>query len=94
METSFLDLRCKEVVNLIDGRRLGHIIDVIIALPESCVLGIVVPGEQSFWNVLKPCEPLFIPWQQITKIGEDAILVEITDTSCTPRPQILNKKKS
>lgn len=94
METSFLELRCKEVVNTIDGRRLGHIIDVIISLPNAVILGIVVPGEQSFWNVLKPCEPFFIPWQQITKIGEDAILVEITD-SCNSRPSYaLGKKKN
>lgn len=94
METSFLELRCKEVVNIIDGRRLGHIIDIVISLPNAVVMGIVVPGEQSFWNVLKPCEPLFIPWQQITKIGEDTILVEITDSCLTQRPYILSKKKT
>ena len=93
METSFLDLRCKEVVNIVDGRRLGHILDVVISLPNAYVLGIVVPGEQSFWNILKPCEPLFIPWQQVTKIGEDTILVEITN-SCQTKPFILNNKKS
>lgn len=93
METSFLDLRCKEVVNIVDGRRLGHILDVVISLSNAYVLGIVVPGEQSFWNILKPCDPLFIPWQQVTKIGEDTILVEITN-SCQTRPFILNNKKS
>lgn len=92
METSFLDLRCKEVVNIVDGRRLGHVIDIVISLQTTCVLGIVVPGEQSFWNIIKPCDPLFIPWCQIVKIGEDTILIEISD-SCKPHPFVLTNKK-
>lgn len=92
METSFLDLRCKEVINIIDGKKLGHIIDIAISVPNACVLGIVVPGEQSFWNILKPCEPIFIPWNQIRKIGEDTIFVEITP-ACKPFPFILGNKK-
>ena len=92
METSFLDLRCKEVINIVDGRRLGHIIDVAISLPTSQVVGILVPGEQSFWNILRPCDPIFIPWCQITKIGEDTIFVEL-NCNCAPHPFILGNKK-
>lgn len=92
METSFLDLRCKEVVNLVDGRKLGHIVDIAISAANACVLGILVPGEQSFWNIIKPCDPIFIPWCQICKIGEDTIFVELTP-DCKPRPFILGNKK-
>lgn len=92
METSFLDLRCKEVVNLSDGRRLGHIIDIAISVANACVIGILVPGEQSFWNILRPCDPIFIPWNQVAKIGEDTIFVEL-NPSCQPFPFILGNKK-
>ena len=51
METSYLELRCKEVVNVVDGRKLGHIVDVVFDLANGCLLGLVVPGEKSFWNV-------------------------------------------
>ena len=68
METSFLELRCKEVVNVVDGRRLGHIIDVAFNLAS---------GEKSFWNVFKNASEFFIPINQIVKIGEDTILVQI-----------------
>ena len=77
METSFLELRCKEVVNVVDGRRLGHIIDVAFNLASGCVTGIIVPGEKSFWNVFKNASEFFIPINQIVKIGEDTILVQI-----------------
>ena len=77
MDTSYLELRCKEVVNIVDGKTLGHIVDVAFNLASGCVLGIVVPGEKSFWNVFKSGTEIFIPLNQIIKIGEDTILVEL-----------------
>ncbi len=90
METSFLELRCKEVINVVDGRRLGHIIDIVIELNSGRVMGFVVPGDRSFWNVFKSGQELFIPYSQICKIGEDSILVEIF----SPVPSIQNEKIS
>ncbi len=85
METTFLELRCKEVVNVIDGRRLGHVTDVVFSLSSFCVQGIVVPGDKNGWNVFKKGNELFIPFKQVLKIGEDMILVEIYGTSQTPQ---------
>ncbi len=95
MDTSFLELRCKEVVNIVDGRRLGHIVDVVFNLESGCVLGIVVPGEKSFWQAFKGGTELFISLSQIVKIGEDAVLVELFAQNSTA-PYVLSapKKKS
>jgi len=79
MDTSFLELRCKEVVNVVDGRRLGHIVDVIFNLETGCLQGVVVPGQKSFWN-FKGGVDLFIPLCQIVKVGEDTVLVELFAT--------------
>lgn len=76
MDTSFLELRCKEVVNVVDGRKLGHICDVIFNLENGCLGGVVVPGQKSgFFG--KGGTELFIPLAQIVKVGQDAVLVEI-----------------
>lgn len=93
METSFLELRCKEVVNVVDGRRLGHIVDVVFNLQTGCLLGVVVPGEKNFWNVFKNSMELFIPLSQIVKIGEDAVLVELFSTTNQSSPYILGTNK-
>lgn len=77
MESSFLDLRCKEVINIVDGTRLGHIIDIVISLTTGQISGLVVPGNKSIFALLKGRNDLFIPFSQICKIGEDAILVEL-----------------
>lgn len=91
METTFLELRCKEVVNVIDGRRLGHVTDVVFSLSTFCVQGIVVPGEKNGWNIFKKGCELFIPFKQVIKIGEDMILVEVYGTNDAPQnPFILS----
>lgn len=77
METSFLELRCKHVINVTDGRSLGHIVDVIIDIRTSRVLGLVVPGYKGFFNMFKNTDDIFIPYCNICKIGEDTILVEL-----------------
>ena len=77
METSFLELRCKNVINVTDGRSLGHIIDIIIDIRTSRVLGLVVPGHKGFFSLFKNTDDIFIPYCNICKIGEDTILVEL-----------------
>ena len=84
METSFQELKKKEAVNVLDGKRLGKVCDVVFTFPEGRVLGIVVPGCKGFhWGK----GDLFIALKQIKKIGVDVILVEL---NCTPQP---DKKK-
>lgn len=93
MESSFLELRCKEVVNVLDGRKLGHIVDIVFDLATARVLGILVPGEKTGWNVFKSANQLFVPFGCIVKIGEDAILVEVQGQGVPENPyQTLQKK--
>ena len=77
MESSFLERRCKEVINVSDGRKLGHVVDLVFDLPSGRICGLVVPGNKNFWNVFKGDPEIFIPYNQICKIGEDTILVEL-----------------
>ncbi len=75
MEMSFSELRSKMVVNLTDGRKLGHIIDLIFEQSTAKIMGIVVPGSKG--SLFKGREDLFIPYHCICKIGFDTILVEL-----------------
>jgi len=95
-ECSFLELRCKEVVNVVDGKRLGHIIDVVFDLQTAKITGLVVPGNKSFWNVFKGGTEIFIPFTQICKIGDDTILVELyglgpNNNCCTMNNRMINE---
>lgn len=93
MESSFIELRCKEVVNVIDGKRLGHIIDMAFDLCSARILGFMVPGEKTGWNIFKNSSQIFIPFGCIVKIGEDTILVELPPQGVPVNPYILSQGK-
>lgn len=77
METTFCQLRCKQVINVVDGTCLGNVIDIVFNQCTGRICGIIVPGEKGGFWFFKKCEEIFIPFQQICKIGEDVILVEL-----------------
>lgn len=78
MEETFCDLRLKEVINQVDGKRLGRIIDIVINVDCGRINGIIVPGEHCK-SMFKRSEDLYISWERICKIGEDVILVRLGD---------------
>ncbi len=88
MEVSFLELKCKQVINTVDGKCLGHITDIIFDAVNACTLGFIVPQPNSgFWGLFKSGKDIFIPFDCICKIGVDVILVELyIDDSCHKKP--------
>ena len=78
METSYAELKCKQVINVVDGKCLGRIIDVVLDVKTCKILGIVVPNPScSVWSLFKSGREIFIPFHCICKIGIDVILVEL-----------------
>ena len=69
------DLRCKEVINLCDGCRMGYVGDVEIDVVCGRVIALVVPGRCRFFGLFGREEDFIIPWEAIDKIGDDIILV-------------------
>ena len=70
------DLKQKEVVNVLDGKRLGGITDIEIDIETGRLTAIVVPGQGKFLGLFGRNEDIVIPWEKINKIGMDVILVE------------------
>ena len=75
-ELTFCELRGKEIVNVADGKRLGRIIDLALTC-NGRVLGFMAPGDKSAIKSLGGKDSVFIPWQNIAKIGDDVILVNL-----------------
>lgn len=76
------DLRCKEVINVTDGQRLGFITDVEIEVPEGRVCAIVVPGPCRFFGLFGRKDDFVIPWRCIRRMGTDIVLVEMEPERC------------
>ena len=84
-DLTFCELREKEVVNIADGKKLGRILDMAFT-SNGTIKGLIVPGEKKFFKNISGDESIFVPWKNIVKIGEDAILVQLGEMSviCPP----------
>ncbi|MDO4175289.1 MAG: YlmC/YmxH family sporulation protein [Eubacteriales bacterium] len=80
-----VDLRCKEVISICDGSRLGYVNDVEIDTCTGRLVAIVVPGRPKL-SLLGKREDFVIPWDAIRRIGDDIIL-----TSFSPREGCVQK---
>lgn len=70
------DLQNKDVINLVDGKKVGNIIDVAID-SEGKMLELIVEKSKFFVSMFSNKNEIEIKWSQIEKIGEDVILVKI-----------------
>ena len=71
------DLRCKEIINISSGQRLGYVCDADIELPAGILKALIVPGPCRFFGLFGREPDFLIPLDCITRIGSDIILVEI-----------------
>lgn len=67
------ELRCKEVISICDGNRIGYVSDVQIDTCTGRLFALVVPGRARFFGLFGRTD-YFIPWESIRRIGEDLIL--------------------
>ncbi len=86
MHMKLSELRCKEVICVSDGRRLGFVSDAQIEVPEGLICALVVPGPCRFLGLFGRKDDYVIPWNCIKRIGPDIILVDIRpEDCCVPR---------
>ncbi|MBS4023686.1 MAG: YlmC/YmxH family sporulation protein [Dethiobacter sp.] len=71
------DLRNRDVVNIVDGKRLGTICDLDLDLESGRVTAIIVPGSVRIFSLFGGGRDYIIPWDNIVKIGVDTILVDL-----------------
>lgn len=69
------DLQNKDIVNMRDGKKVGNIIDVVI--DNSGNMESLIVQRTKFMNVFLSSGEFEVKWNQIKKIGEDVILVEV-----------------
>lgn len=94
MDLTYNELRTRDVINVIDGKSLGKIVDLTLSFPEGKLRGITVPGHrQNFFSKLFDRGRLYIDRRDIKKIGGDVILVSLNcGETCSDSTQIINAK--
>ena len=68
------ELQNKDIVDVKDGKKIGNIVDVVIDNSGSLTSLIVQKSKFIFYAK----DEFNIKWNQIKKIGEDVILVDIS----------------
>ena len=70
------DLQNKDIVNTMDGRKIGNIIDININV-EGKMESLIVEKSKFLVSMFSTKDEIEVKWDKIEKIGEDVILVKI-----------------
>ena len=68
------DLQNKDIVNVIDGKNIGNIIDVNIS-DNGYIESFTIEPNKNLFKFFNKNQITEISWRSIQKIGEDVILV-------------------
>lgn len=93
MELTYKELKKRDVVNVADGRSLGHIVNLKLIFPKGLLAGIFVSGRRmrGLLSLFDRSE-MFIPERNILKIGGDVILVNLKCEDACGQSVNLNTK--
>ena len=76
MQCRFSEFRYKEVINVRTGSRLGYVCDAEFQSPEGRITALIVPGKAKCFGLLGREDDYILPWECISRVGDDLILVE------------------
>jgi len=77
MPCRMYDLRQKEIINIRDGSRYGFVCDMELDAETGRILKLIAPGPARLLGMFGREQEYRIPWDRITQIGEDIILVDL-----------------
>ena len=72
------ELREREVINVCTGEKLGFISDLVLDADCGQILSVKIPRGSGGFNLFKR-EQYIIPWCRIECIGEDTVLVKLSE---------------
>jgi len=74
------ELQAKDVINIVDGKKLGNIMDVEFDFQNGRIEALMIPHAARFFGWFGNGGELVLSWRNIVKIGADVILVRLEDT--------------
>ncbi|BEH91136.1 hypothetical protein T23_12380 [Turicibacter faecis] len=72
------DIEEKDVINVVTGERIGFVSSLRIDTNSGQIIAITVQPSMKFVSFFSKDEAsVVVPWNQILKIGEDVIIVNV-----------------
>ncbi|HHU56562.1 MAG TPA: YlmC/YmxH family sporulation protein [Acholeplasmataceae bacterium] len=69
------DLQSKDVVNVVDGTKLGKITDLEIDSATGKIIAVIVTNSSKWLSFFTGSNQTSLQWNQIVKIGGEVIIV-------------------
>lgn len=73
------ELQTKKIINISDGKHIGTIMDINIK-EDGKIDSLIIESTKGLFSLSKENDSL-IYWNEITKIGEDVILINNNSSS-------------
>ncbi len=73
------ELQSKDVINVVDGTKMGRIANMEIDITTGKIAAIIVQSNTRLVNFFTGGNNIVIPWNQIVKIGGDVIIVNYSN---------------
>lgn len=73
------ELERKDIINIRDGKRIGRIVDVEFDITNGYMIKFIIESSNIIKNIFSSGEELTIKFSQIKKMGEDVILIDISE---------------
>lgn len=70
------DLQSKDIISVKDGRKIGRIIDAEIN-SQGRIINLIIEEKKNFRKFVISSEDTKVSFDNISKIGEDVILVNL-----------------
>ncbi|MFX3636304.1 MAG: YlmC/YmxH family sporulation protein [Candidatus Pristimantibacillus sp.] len=87
------DFQTKDVINIVDGKKLGQISDLELDLRQGRIDSIVIPQYTRFLGMFGGGgTEIVIPWRNIVKIGTDVVLVRMDESKHRPEEEDLHAR--
>lgn len=78
MICSLNELKCKEVINIENGERIGYIDDIEFESENGTIIAFIIYGRTRFWGIFGKDDDIILTCNDIKLVGKDAILVKLT----------------
>ena len=75
------DLQSKDVVNVVDGTKLGKVVDLEIDATNGKIIHLIIASNTRLLNFFTGNTPVNLRWDQIVKIGGEVIIVNSSSSS-------------
>lgn len=71
------ELGRKDIINIVDGAKLGPVKDMHLDLETGKVKALVLQGRKKYFRLFGAGQDVVVSWDKVKKIGQDAVLVEV-----------------